>query len=461
MNETALEEFKQSVEAQTQALLNALRSVAQGNLDVDIPVLPEGEGIQPLAELAGFLQSMIDDFRAMVAEQAEARVETEQSQRKLQTALEELLAVQRRYLREHWEQYSMAVGARGYYRFGDEEGPTAETWLPAMAEAVRRTETVIESEQETALAIPLELYGEVIGVLGFSRDDAEPWDEEEIAAAKAIAGEVAEALDKQRLFDETQQALVETEQMYQASAELAEAQTFDDVLDTLRAHTLLGRADYSASLSLFDRPWEESNAPEWVVPIARWGSATSASIPRFALRELASDLLHPDKPTIIADTQTDPRINESTRAVIAGSHGVRSTIVVPLAVGGRWIGYLDALFTGHTEFSETEVRRLVALADQASIVLQNLRQLEDMRSRARRERVLREITARMRTLADPETLAQTAVRELGTALGRPVFIRLGGAADLTDPHAVLAAEDGDQKAGRVDRDQAVPAEGVN
>lgn len=467
MNDTALEPYKRKIEAQARALQDVIESVARGDFDVEVPVPPEGEGIEALTELAAGLETMVDNLRALAAEQQQARADIEGGQRQLQLALDDSLAIQRRYLRERWEQYSTTgQTGGGYYRFRDKEGRTTEAWLPAMTEAVQQVQPVTENDPEPTLAVPLQLHGEVIGVLGFSRDDAEPWSDEEIATAQDVAAEVAEALDKQRLIDETQQALVETEQMYQASAELAEAQTYDDVLDVLRARTLLGLADHSCSLGLFDRPWVEDQEPESIYPIARWGTNDSSGIPDFALRALESDRIQPDQPTIIADTETDPRMDENSRALYVERYGVRSTVAVPLIAGGQWVGYVDALFTGHAEFSEAQVRRLVTLAGQAAIVLQNLRQLEETRERARRERILREISARVRSVSDPDTLAKTAVRELGTALGRPVFIRLGSRSDPRPP-ASGAEGDGDSAAADQEADpsrranyaQGMPAEG--
>ena len=76
-----------------------------------------------LAELAVGLEMMVDGLRAMVAEQERTRAEIETGRQQLENVLEEALAVQRRYLREHWERYPAITGAaRGYYRFGG-EGP--------------------------------------------------------------------------------------------------------------------------------------------------------------------------------------------------------------------------------------------------------------------------------------------------------------------------------------------------
>jgi GAF domain-containing protein len=413
---------------------------------------------------------MVDDLRAMVAEQEHARAELEQGRQQLEVTLQEMRTVQQRYLRERWEQYpEIDSASSGYYRLDEEEGPTEDAWLPAMASAMQQTEVVSQTEPEATLAIPLQLHGEVVGVLGFSREGTELWTEEELAAAMAIAGEVAYALDRQRLFDETQQALIETERLYEASAELAESQSYDEVLNVLRTRTLLGRADHSTHLYLFDRAPGGDEVPDWSVPVARWSSGASAEAPHSGLQDLpsASELVQPDTPTIVTNVEMDPRVEDQARSLYLERLGVHSAVSVPLNVRGQWIGYVDALFTEHTEFSDAEIRRLMVLAGQAAIVIQNLRQLEEARARAQRERILREVTTRMRTSADPDSVARTAVRELGTALGRRVFLRLGSAEQLSSPAGAggeghgdgSAARDGGEPSKRPDPAEKPPDEG--
>ena len=64
-----------------------------------------------------------------------------------------------------------------------------------------------------------------------------------------------------------------------------------------------------------------------------------------------------------------------------------------------------------------------------------------MQRTAKREQTLRELTARVRSSSDPDTIVRTAVRELGLALGRPTFIRLGNAEQLIKPPAVVPVSD--------------------
>jgi GAF domain-containing protein len=77
-------------------------------------------------------------------------------------------------------------------------------------------------------------------------------------------------------------------------------------------------------------------------------------------------------------------------------------------------------------YSEHDKDLMTTIAGQVAIAMENARLFKDAQARARREKILREITARIRATNDPEMIAKTAVRELGRALGVPTFIRLGG-----------------------------------
>jgi GAF domain-containing protein len=61
-----------------------------------------------------------------------------------------------------------------------------------------------------------------------------------------------------------------------------------------------------------------------------------------------------------------------------------------------------------------------------ALAIENARLLADTQQRAERERVIANITARVRASMDPKTILETAVRELGTALGTDrAFVQLG------------------------------------
>lgn len=114
---------------------------------------------------------------------------------------------------------------------------------------------------------------------------------------------------------------------------------------------------------------------------------------------------------------------------------------VPLVVGDQVQGLLVVQdYQTSQAFNEADREMLTAIAGQASIAIQNARLFEELETRARHEQVLRQITARVRSSTDPETIVRTAVRELGKALGRRTFARLHAVGDLVASGAKIRRE---------------------
>ncbi len=204
----ALRERVGLIETQSRALLDVVQSVALGNLDVTVEV---PEGIEELAELAVGVEMMVDDIRAMLDEQVRARAELESTQKQLTAALEEMRAIQRRYIQREWVE--SAVAEAGYYYAEGLENPQPLTeippeWLSVLNDAAARGSAVAVQDTTAGqiLALPLSWLGETLAVLGFARPEGRTWDADEIAAVEEIIEQAGWALENQRLFDETQHA---------------------------------------------------------------------------------------------------------------------------------------------------------------------------------------------------------------------------------------------------------------
>ncbi|HEY89735.1 MAG TPA: GAF domain-containing protein [Thermoflexia bacterium] len=346
-----------------------------------------------------------------------------------QKALLEVKAVQRYYLMEEWEKVlgGEQVLKAEYQTLG--VTPLEVDWTPEMERAwsVRAPVMVSESRDkreaastQSALAVPIMLQDEVLGAVEIQElDEERSWTAEEISLVTDVVGQLSLAIENARLFEQTQRALADTEYLYQASEALNLAQSYDDILATLRKSPLLQQADRNISLNLFDVPWVGDEVPEWSIPIARWTTLTAgATSSRYPLRKFpsVSQLLSADEVTVITDVVTDPRLDDQARALYAGRFGAQGTVFAPLVVGGHWIGYLNAIFGEELQVSEDEVRQLMALASQAAVAVQNRAQLEASAARARRERMIREISEQIQSASDVQGVLETAARELGRAL---------------------------------------------
>ncbi len=127
-------------------------------------------------------------------------------------------------------------------------------------------------------------------------------------------------------------------------------------------------------------------------------------------------------------------MDQSVPKKIKTAYLVSSLMYVPIMFKDRAIGVLgvDNRHSGHP-FSDDQLTMVSVLADYAAIAIENARLFEQTQRAAKYEQTLREIASRVRSSTEPAAIARTAIRELGLALGRQTFIRLGDAEHLTRP----------------------------
>lgn len=252
--------------------------------------------------------------------------------------------------------------------------------------------------------------------------------EEDQASVEGIVQQAAIRLQNARLFDEAEMRTAETEALYRASRQINVAASYGEIMDALRQTTILGHRTGSVSLHYFDRPWDEEAIPEQVEVLARWSETPVEHQDRgYLLAEFgaAGKILNADSVSAIDDVRSDERLDDGSRSCLLAQFGSANLLFVPLRAGGQWLGFIAAAYTGQPAIAEADVRRLMALASQAAAAIQSLYLLRGAQARAQRERVLREITGRVRSATDVDVIMKTAVREVSRALGRDAYVTLG------------------------------------
>ena len=86
------------------------------------------------------------------------------------------------------------------------------------------------------------------------------------------------------------------------------------------------------------------------------------------------------------------------------------------------------------EWTPAEISLLKTLADQVGTALESARLYNEAQRRAARERLIGEITDKMRHAVDMGALIQTTIREMAAAVDAPyAFVQLSSLPD-TEPH---------------------------
>ena len=246
-------------------------------------------------------------------------------------------------------------------------------------------------ETRSEMALPLISRGQVIGALTVQSTEVAAFSDEDISALQTMADQLAVAIDNARLFREVQSSLEEAQAIHR--------------------HYL--REAWEGFISL---------------PEARLGC-----------RYTESGMTSPEEAWLPAMTKAVQQGDAVTAA--EGGEGVE--LAVPITLRGQTIGALGLRRDEASGWTADDIAVVQAVAEQIALTLENMRLFEETRRRARREQIIREITAKMRGSTDLDTILQTTVQELAEVLGTSrTFVQLG-----TAPQSVNSEGKGGQPNG--------------
>jgi signal transduction histidine kinase/HAMP domain-containing protein/ActR/RegA family two-component response regulator len=224
--------------------------------EMALPLISRGRVIGALdvqsIEEAAFTDEDVAVLQSMADQLANA-IENTRLFRQTQKSLEEISRLQQRYLQEEWQKYLADEEARaraGYLYDRGAVRPVGEVWMPEIALAAQRAETVALSEiatalqesmdavgaslqqvhpersrrvqdtplqtapAQSALAVPLKLRGQVIGALDFyETEQPRQWSSDDIALVEAVADQVALAVENARAYAELQRTAGQLKEM--------------------------------------------------------------------------------------------------------------------------------------------------------------------------------------------------------------------------------------------------------
>ncbi len=242
----------------------------------------------------------------------------------------------------------------------------------AEADAVRQITPEL-SATRSEVALPLRSRGVVLGALTVQSDRSDSFDADTVTVLQAMADQVAVALDNARLLAASRSAL---------------------------------DAERSAYGELSRRAWSELLETQGEV-----GYRYERGAMRPAGGGWTSEMVEAGRTAAMTRAETQDG----------------ATLAVPLRVRGQVVGMMR-LGKGQAgaDWADEEVTMLQSVAEQLGLALESARLYQDTQRRAARERLVGEVTGRIRETLNLDTVLQTAVREMGLALDvEEVEVRLG------------------------------------
>jgi GAF domain-containing protein/HAMP domain-containing protein len=261
-----------------------------------------------------------------------------------------------RILRERGHRIRIGEGMVGWCI----EHAQARVALEAGQDAVRLASPLLPATR-SEVALPLRSRGQVAGALTVQSDKPGVFDEDVISMLQTMVDQVGTALDNARLFTESEQAL----------------------------------KNLRRSVGDFNRQaWHESLQERAI--LGYHGDASGIQPIEEAQIGANSDVGEQHDQTNLSSVQIPLKVRDQVLGIVEAHK--------PQA-GGNW--------------SKDEINLINTLVDQLGVAIENARLYEESQHKAERERVIAEITGRVRSSTDINIILQTAVQDLAETLRVP------------------------------------------
>lgn len=239
-------------------------------------------------------------------------------------------------------------------------GNVASTKQPRIALDVGEDATYFNNPDlpgtHSEMALPLMTGEKIIGVLDVQSRERSAFSEEDLSAMAILATQVSLAIENARTFEESSKSLVEAEALYRQFVRQAWGRMPREQKVSGYRYTVSGA-----------KPIENDEA----APAE--GKVKSESKP--------------------------------------------SDVSIPIMLRGESIGMLEIQVPNSAQVNSDQMDLIRAVADRVAISAENARLFEETTQRAERERLVSEITSKIRSTNDPQRMVQIALDELKTALG--------------------------------------------
>ena len=250
-------------------------------------------------------------------------------------------------------------------RVGEEGivGYATNTGMPRIAMDVGKDAVFFNNpdlpDTHSEMALPLISKNIIVGALDVQSTEIAAFTEEDVQTLSLLADQVSLAIENARLFEETRRALGEAEAIS-------------------RQITREGFGRLAIEQNLVGYQYSVAGARPLEAPLELMGTDKGKG------------------------KQKQTEINQ---------------VLVPIELRGETIGTLAVQTPSLGEFNQDQIDLIKAVAERVALSAENARLFDETSRRAERERLVSDITSKIRSVNDPDLMIKTAMEELRNALG--------------------------------------------
>ena len=276
------------------------------------------------------------------------------------------------FLEIHASQHLPATAARLKLRVGEGiTGWVARAGKPARIGDVAQDPRYVAARRgvRSELAVPLEVNGEVRGVLNVDSERRDAFSADDQELLQELAVQAAKVIHNTWLYEQLRLKAGLFESLASVSRTINSTLNLDEALRAVTREACLLMRARMCSLMMLDE------THEWLNLRASYGAGEAyLNKPRLSVEEsLLGVVVRRKKPLQVENVQTS---NRYQNVEVARREGLVSVLSVPLLFAGQVIGALNVYTSRPYNFSNEEVRILSALAELSGIAIEKARLYE-------------------------------------------------------------------------------------
>jgi GAF domain-containing protein/HAMP domain-containing protein len=254
-------------------------------------------------------------------------------------------------------------------------------------------------------ALPLKVGERILGVLDVQSIQPYAFTEDKLRSLQILTDQIAIAVVNTELFAETQEHLSQHRLLHHITTTAASGSTLEEALENAVSGLQVTLGGDRVAILLANR---EKNMLEVKASMGYAEIITKVQVP--IGNGITGWAAAHKRPLRVRDVTEDPRY-------IQVSSNTRSELAIPLVYRNELLGVLNVESELIDAYTENDEEMLGTLGGSLAAIIANARLLEQIRIQAERERLIYEVTSKIRRSTDIQSILNTTASELTRLTG--------------------------------------------
>ncbi|GAB1469932.1 hypothetical protein MASR2M66_08090 [Chloroflexota bacterium] len=254
-------------------------------------------------------------------------------------------------------------------------------------------------------AIPMRIADRILGVLDVQSIQPYAFTEDNLKSLRILADQLAIAVQNSELFAETQEHLSQHRLLHHITSTAASGTTLEEALESAVSGLQVTLGGDRVIIMLVDR---EKKMLEIKASI---GYTEDISSKKVEIGQGVTGWVASHRRSLrLGDVRKDARYIET-------APNTRSELAIPLIYRNEVLGVINVESEQTDAYTENDEEMLGTLGGSLAAVIANARLLEQIRAQSERERLINEITAKIRRSTDIQSILHTTASEIAKVTG--------------------------------------------